>query len=88
MRSPSTSDSGMPSIHSVVSTRLEVRRQSTAGMRNPGSSLVFSAISDMAAASMRKSISRRTEWASVSTTSTGFSRREGACSRSIQRAAK
>jgi hypothetical protein len=57
----------MPSIHSSVSTRRAVRRQSTAGTRKlPSSGLVsraiFSAISEMAAASSRMSISIST-WA-------------------------
>ena len=49
--------SGVPSIHSSVSTSRAVRSQSTAGTRKAGSSLVFSAISESAAASSRKSIS-------------------------------
>ena len=49
--------SGVPSIQSSVSTSLAVRSQSTAGTRKSGSSLVFSAISDSAAASSRRSIS-------------------------------
>ena len=53
---------GMPSIHSSVSTRRAVRRQSTVGTRKPPSSGVvsramLSAISEMAAASSRMSIS-------------------------------
>ena len=51
--------SGVPSIHSSVSTSLPVRSQSTAGTRKSGSALVFSAISDSAAASSRRSISMR-----------------------------
>ena len=51
----------MASIHSSVSTSLAVRSQSTAGTRKSGSSLVFSAISESAAASRRKSISTMTE---------------------------
>ena len=45
---------GMPSIHSSVSTRRALRVQSTSGTRKPSSFLMFSAISEMAAASMRK----------------------------------
>ena len=60
----------MASIHSSVSTSLVVRSQSTAGTRKSGSSLVFSAISESAAASRRKSISTVTERRNVSTTST------------------
>ena len=66
----------MPSIHSSVSTRRALRVQSTFGTRKPSSFLVFSAISEMAAASMRKSISMATDFASVSTTAIGRSRRE------------
>ena len=55
--SASWSASGVPSIHSSVSTSRAVRSQSTAGMRKSASSLVFSAISEAAAASSRKSIS-------------------------------
>ena len=47
----------MPSIHSTVSTRRAVRFQSTSGTRKPSSPAVFSAISEMAAASRRRSIS-------------------------------
>ncbi len=78
----------MPSIHSSVSTRRALCVQSTLGTRKPSSALEFSAISDSAAASMRKSISMATDLASVSTTAMGRKRREGACSRSIMRAAK
>ena len=53
--------SGVASIHSSVSTSRAVRSQSTAGTRKSGSSLVFSASSDSAAASSRRSISSRTE---------------------------
>ena len=72
------SDSGVASIHSSVSTSLVVRSQSTAGTRKSGSSLVFSAISESAAASRRKSISTITERRSVSTTSMSRSRRASA----------
>ena len=68
----------MASIHSSVSTSLVVRSQSTAGTRKSGSSLVFSAISESAAASSRKSISIMTERRNVSTTSTSRSRRASA----------
>ena len=84
----------MPSIHSSVSTRREVRRQSTPGTRKPpapgaaASTAMLSAISEMAAASSRMSISISTDCARVSTTATGRSRREGGCKRSIWRAAK
>ena len=60
----------MPSIHSSVSTPRAVRSQSTVGTRKSGSSLTFSRISAIAAASSRRSISIVTERASVSTTST------------------
>ena len=66
--------SGVPSIHSSVSTSRAVRSQSTVGTRKSASSRVFSAISDSAAASSRKSISIATERASVATASTGRSR--------------
>ena len=55
------SESGTPSIHSSVSTSRAVRSQSTAGTRKSGSFLVFSAISESAAASNRRSISSATE---------------------------
>ena len=61
----------MPSIHSSVSTRRALRLQSTCGTRKPSSFLEFSAISEMAAASMRRSISMATDFASVSTTASG-----------------
>jgi hypothetical protein len=82
------SDSLMPSIHSTVSTRRAVRCQSTCGTRKSSSVAVFSAISEMAAPSSRKSISSSVEAFSVSTTATGFKRRDGVCQRSIWRAAK
>ncbi len=62
------SDILMPSIHSSVSTSRPVRSQSTFGTRKPLSSLIFSAISDSAAASSRRSISIRVVCWSVSTT--------------------
>ena len=55
--SRATSAIGMPSIHSTVSTRRAVRFQSTSGTRKSASPLMFSAISEMAAASSRRSIS-------------------------------
>ena len=64
----------MASIHSVVSTSRAVRSHSGCGTRKLGSSRVFSASSDMAAASSRRSISMATDRASVSTTSCGRSR--------------
>ncbi len=67
----------MPSIHSSVRTRRALRLQSTAGTRKPSSFFEFSAISEMAAASMRRSISMATDFASVSTTAWGRSRRDG-----------
>ena len=70
--------SGVPSIHSSVSTSLAVRSQSTAGTRKSGSALVFSAISDSAAASSRRSISSATERRKVSTVSISRSRRASA----------
>ena len=63
------SESGVASIHSSVSTSRALLSQSTFGTRKSGSSLVFSAISDSAAASSRKSISMVTERRKVSTTS-------------------
>jgi len=50
--------------------------------------LEAAAISEMAAPSSRKSISSSVEAFSVSTTATGFRRRDGVCQRSIWRAAK
>ena len=67
---------------------LPVRFQSTVGTRKSGSSLVFSAISESAAASSRRSISIVTERASVSTTSISRSRRASAENFSAVRAAK
>ena len=81
-------ESGVPSIHSSVSTVRAVRSQSTAGTRKSGSSFVLSRISAMAAASSRRSISIVTERASVSTTSMSRSRRASAEWRSALRAAK
>jgi hypothetical protein len=71
----------------MVRTVFVVRDHSTRGTRNFGSSRLFSAISEMAAASRRKSISKRTDSASVSTTATGRSRREAATFFSRNRAA-
>ena len=68
----------MPSIHSSVITRLAVRRQSTSGTRKPSSGVMLSAISEMAAASSRRSISRSVVCFRLSTTATGFRRRDGA----------
>ncbi len=79
--------SGVPSIQSSVSTSLAVRSQSTAGTRKSGSRLVFSAISDSAAASNRRSISIQTERRSVATVSIRRSRRASADSASARRAA-
>ena len=70
-------------MRSVVSTVRPVRRQSTCGTRKVGSPVKFSASSDAAAASNRKSISSCTDSAKVITTSTGFSRRSAGCVRSI-----
>ena len=83
----------MPSIHSSVSTRRAVRRQSTVGTRKAPSGsawspAMLSAISEMAAASSRMSISISTERARVSTTATGLSRRDGGWKRSIWRATR
>ena len=80
--------SGVPSIHSSVSTSRAVRSQSTAGTRKSVSSRVFSAISESAAASSRKSISIATERASVATASTGRSRCASSDRLSALRAAK
>ena len=82
------SDSGVASIHSKVNTSLVVRSQSTAGTRKSGSSLVFSAISESAAASRRKSISTSTERRNVSTTSMSRNRRASADKFSACSAAK
>ena len=68
----------MPSIHSIVSTLWVVRSQSTVGTRKSGSSRVFSAISDKAAASSRRSISIATERDIVLMTSISRSRRASA----------
>ena len=68
----------MPSIHSIVSTLWVVRSQSTVGTRKSGSSRVFSAISDSAAASSRRSISIATERDIVLMTSISRSRRASA----------
>ena len=84
----SGSASGMPSIHSIVMTSRVVRSQSIAGARISGSSFEFSANSEAAAASRRKSISIRTERASVSTTWTRRRRRISGAHRSASRAAK
>ena len=70
--------SAMPSIHSIVSTLWVVRSQSTVGTRKSGSSRVFSAISDSAAASSRRSISIVTERDIVLMTSISRSRRASA----------
>ena len=70
--------SAMPSIHSIVSTLCVVRSQSTVGTRKSGSSRVFSAISDSAAASSRRSISIATERDIVLMTSISRSRRASA----------
>ncbi len=78
----------MPSIQLVVSTRFCVRFQSTSGTRKPSSGLIFSAISEIAAASSRKSISSCVVRARLSTTAIGFRRRVGGWKRSIWRAAK
>ncbi len=91
--SAARSEMGTPSIHSSVSTRLEVRRQSMPGTRRRPSGrawspAMLSAISEMAAASRRRSISISTLRASVSTTAIGRSRRVGGSQRSIWRAAK
>ena len=70
---------GMPSIHSTVRTRfaraLPVDRR---GLGTVGISLsMLSAISEMAAASSRRSISISVVWRRLSTTATGLNRREG-----------
>ena len=60
--SASRSASGMPSIHSSVSTSPRGPRPNRPAARgSPASSLVFSAISESAAASRRRSISMATE---------------------------
>ena len=75
----------MPATRSVVSTPRPVRRQSTRGTRKPGSPAKFSASSDAAAASNRRSISISTDFSRVRAISTGFSRRRAGCVRSISR---
>ena len=85
--SPARSLSAMPSTHSSVSTWWLVRSQSTEGTAKSGSSRVFSAISDSAAASSRRSISMATERDSVSTISIERSRRASADQDSAVRAA-
>ncbi len=77
--SAARSSMGMPATRSRVSTSRLVRRQSTAGTRKSGSSPKFCRSSEAAAASKRRSISRRTVSASVSTTATGFNRRSAGC---------
>ena len=78
---------GTPSIHSIVITSRVVRLQSTTGARTSGSSFEFSTNSDAAAASSRKSISMRTERASVSTTWASRRRRNSGARLSANRAA-
>ncbi len=87
-RKASTSDKGAPSIHSRVMTSRAQRSQSTLGTRKSSSPWVFSANSDAAAASSRKSISILTERARVSTTPTGLSLRASVKNLSAKRAAK
>ena len=82
------SERGIPSIHCMVNTSFDVRSQSTVGTRKSVSLALFSANSEAAAASSRKSISMRTERARVSTTSTMRRRRASAKWRSAKRAAK
>ena len=78
----------MASIHSVVSTSRSVRSHSGSGTRKSASSRVFSASSESAAASRRRSISIATERASVSTTSRARRRLASGTKRSNSRAAK
>ena len=87
-RSASTSAIDVPSIHSVVSTRLLLRPHSTCGTRKPLSSLEFCAISESAAASMRRSNSCTIDSSSMATAATGRSLRDTLLKRSAFRAAK
>jgi hypothetical protein len=73
--SAARSSTRTPEIRSNVSTLRPVRGQSTRGTRKSGSPTKFSASSEAAAASKRRSISNRTTSANICTTSTGFSRR-------------
>ena len=82
----SRSSEAMPLTRSRVRTRRAVRSQSTRGTRKPSSSAQFSASSEAAAASSRRSISIRVEAAMVCTTATGLSLRLLGCSRSTQAA--
>ena len=91
-RIASTWPSGMPSIQVVAMTRLEVRLQSTFGTTKPASlassRAMFSAISEVALASIRRSHSRASERPSVATVACGFRRREEGTSVSISQAAR
>ena len=78
---------GMPSIQSSVSTRFWVRRQSIEGTLNRPSSLVLSAISEIAAASSRRSISSSVVRLRLATTASGFRRRADGTQRSTMPAA-
>ncbi len=82
----SRSSEAIPLTRSRVSTRRAVRRQSTFGTRKPASSAQFSASSEAAAASRRRSISIWVERARVATDAIGRNRRNPGCSRSSQRA--
>src|SRR5947207_3422189 len=84
--SAARSSTRMPPMRSVVSTVRPVRSQSIRGTRKLVSPAKFSASSEAAAASKRRSISSCTDCASVSTTSTGFSRRKCGWVRSARRA--
>src|SRR6266446_1355572 len=84
--SAARSSTRMPPMRSVVSTARPVRCQSIRGTRKLGSPAKFSANSEAAAASKRRSISSWTDCARVSTTSTGFSRRRVGWVRSVSRA--
>ncbi len=77
----------MPSIQSSVSTVRAVRSQSTAGTRKSGSLRVFSAISESAAASSRRSISITQVRRRLSATSMRRRRLASAEKRSALRAA-
>ncbi|CAM5218935.1 hypothetical protein BTHI11S_00858 [Bosea thiooxidans] len=77
-RRPSTSERRTPSIHSSTSISRAVSCQSGSGTRKSASSFVFSANSERAAASSRRSISIATERARVSTTPVKRRRRASA----------
>ncbi len=82
--SAARSSEAIPLTRSSVSTRRAVRCQSTRGTRKPWSPAKFSASSEAAAASRRRSISSRVQSAKVSTTLIGLRRRKPGWRRSTQ----